>query len=223
MNFLDLCKTVKREIGLSGDGPNSVLNQTGQLAQLVGFVQSADMLIQNLWTDWNFLWAEWEVVTVAETESYAIPSDFGEWDYESFWLNWGEHTAQQLTPLTEKEDLKNSGARKIDTPLNVIILPDNNIKLFPVPDGVYTLSASYYKVPVMMTENTDVSAIPSQFHRAIIARAKMLYAEAEEIYDQMMANRTEYEETLDKLEAYALPAQRYHRFAQTTQLVVRPV
>ena len=223
MTFLELCKVVKREIGISGSGPSSVNDQQGQIAQLVGFVQSADMLIQNLWTDWNFLWDEHEFQTVAEQEGYSPPNDFGDWDYESFYINWGSNESFPLKVLNEKKDLKMSGSRTLGTPLYLVVLPNNQLKLNPIPDKEYTLTCSYYKAPTMMTENTSVSAIPEQFHRIIIARAKMLYAEAEEIYDQMSVNEREYRETLAKLESHSLHGQKPHRYAQTDQLVVRPI
>jgi len=36
MNFLQLAQRVRQEAGISGDGPVSVVNQTGEMKRVVG-------------------------------------------------------------------------------------------------------------------------------------------------------------------------------------------
>ena len=55
MTFLELCQTVRSEVGISGTGPTTVIGQEGQLLSIVNFTAEADFLIQGLWLDWNFL------------------------------------------------------------------------------------------------------------------------------------------------------------------------
>ena len=57
MTFLELCQTVRQEVGVSGTGPSTVLSQEGQLKVIVDFVAASDFEIQVLWEDWDFLWA----------------------------------------------------------------------------------------------------------------------------------------------------------------------
>ena len=58
MTFLELCQTVRQEVGLSGTGPTTVVSQEGQLKVVVDFVIEADHQVQGLWSDWNFLWSQ---------------------------------------------------------------------------------------------------------------------------------------------------------------------
>lgn len=223
MTFLELCQTVRYELGLSGEGPATVIGQTGQTKQLVGFVQAADTLIQTLYSDWKFLWKEWEQNTTASVEVYSSPADLGMWDMESLYLDWGTEDSLKLHVNNNKEDLMYSGTRDQGVPTKITFLPDYNIKLNPIPDDVYTITGSYYRVPTQLTANTDVSAIPEQFHRIIIARAKMLYAEAEEVFNMMQSYSIEYIQMLQKLEAHSLEGQSLHSFGQPVPLIVRPV
>ncbi len=223
MTFLELCQTVRNELGLSGEGPSSVTNQTGQTRQLVSFVATADMLIQTLYADWKFLWKEWELQTVSGQEVYSQPSDLSMWDMESFYLDWGTNNATKLTVQNNKEDVMYAWEREVSTPAKIIFLPDGNIKLNPIPDDIYTITGSYYSTPVYMTGNTSVSAIPAQFHRIIVARAKMLYAEAEEVFTMLQSYAVEYEQMLDKLESHSLEGQQVHSFGQPVPLTVRSI
>ena len=52
-----------------------------------------------------------------------------------------------------------------------------------------------------MTADGDISAIPPRFHKIIIARAKMYYAENEDAPEIMAGSLAEFEDLLDKLEA----------------------
>jgi len=223
MTFLELCKTVREEIGLSGTGPSTVVGQTGQMAQLVGFVKTADYMIKGLYEDWKFLWDEFSTTTVASQDTYASPVHLSSWDVESFYLNWGADGASKLLVNSYKDDRLVSAERSTGKPTHITLLPDGSLKLNPVPDGAYTLTAVYYKVPVMLSTNTDVSEIPAKFHRIIISRAKMLYAESEEIYQQMQANAIEYNLLLSRLEAYSLEGQRHNTLGQPDSMVVRAV
>lgn len=219
MNYLELCQVVKRELGLSGDGPSAVTNQQGQLAQLVGFVQAADLLVQNLWVDWKFLWSEYSFSTIASLEKYSPPSDLGVWDRNSFYI---EDTLGSIEmEFSDDYNRYRNPEKEEGLPSVIIQQPNNILKLYPIPDDAYMVYSEYFKSPVPMVENTDVSLIPSQFHRIIISRAKMLYAEAEELPQQLQIYAVEYNETLVKLEAYSLIGQHRNSFAQPEQMVVR--
>lgn len=51
------------------------------------------------------------------------------------------------------------------------------IKLHPVPAGVYTIRYDYYKEITDMSGSTDVSVIPSRYHKALISYAVTKYFE----------------------------------------------
>lgn len=45
------------------------------------------------------------------------------------------------------------------------------ISLFPIPDGVYTITIDYFRLPPDLSAGTDVPAIPAAYHNVIVDRA----------------------------------------------------
>ena len=71
-----------------------------------------------------------------------------------------------------------------------------------------------------------MTAIPPRFHRIIVARAKMYYAENEDAPEILASSLAEFEDQLDKLEADQLQRQKNRRFSSAQDafnFVVRPV
>ena len=220
MTFLELCQTVRQEVGLSGTGPTTVLNQEGQLKVIVDFVSASDSEIQTLWADWNFLWGQYSSTTTAGTRAPASqkPTDLGAWDESSFFLDYTTDNAVSLVslPYTNYRSLQRQGVAVNNQPNYVVIQPDQNIILDAPPDATYTITADYWKTPTKMTANADISAIPTQFHRVIVTRAKTMWAEREEAPEILLASAAEYADLLDKLEAHSLPHQKPRRMASVT-------
>lgn len=221
MTFLELCQTVRQEVGISGTGPTTVLNQEGQLKVIVDFVAAADSEIQTLWADWNFLWGQYSSTTSSGNRAPATqkPTDLGAWDESSFFLDYttDDNLALSLLKYTSYRSVQRNGVAVNNQPTHVVVQPDQNIILDPQPDATYTVTADYWKVPTKMTANADVSAIPIQFHRIIVARAKTMWAEREEAPEILLASAAEYADLLDKLEAHSLPNQSGRRMASVTE------
>lgn len=221
MTFLELCQTVRQEVGISGTGPTTVLNQEGQLKVIVDFVAAADTEIQTLWADWNFLWGQYSSTTSAGTRAPATqkPTDLGSWDDSSFFLDYttDDNVSLELLLYPDYRSLQRNGVAVNDQPTYVVVQPDQNIILDPPPDATYTITADYWKTPTKMTANADISAIPTQFHRIIVARAKTMWAEREEAPEILLASAAEYADLLDKLESHSLPSQGARRMASVTE------
>lgn len=217
MNFLELCQTVRQEVGVSGTGPSTVANQEGQLKVIIDFVAEADYQIQMLWQDWDFLWSQFTSTLSAGTSAPALqkPTNLGMWDIRSFFLNYTSNDYTHLTalPYIDWRSDYRQGVATNATPTYVVIQPDNNIIVEPPPDTSYTISADYWKTPTKLSANTDNSSIPSQFHRVITARAKTMWAEREEAPEILLASSAEYQDVLDKLESHSLPNQRARRLS----------
>ena len=96
------------------------------------------------------------------------------------------------------------------------IQPDQNIILEPPPDAVHTITADYWKTPAALTANTDIPDIPAQYHRAVVARAKTMWAEREEAPEILLSASAEYQDLLDKLESHSLSGQEGRRMAGGT-------
>jgi len=216
MNFLQLSQAVRQEVGISGTGPSTVLNQEGQLKVIVDFVAEADYQIQSLWHDWDFLWSQYSstLSTGTRAPATAKPTDLGNWDMRSFYLDYTSDDSTHLTPLSyvEYRTDHRQGTATNSTPTYVVVQPDSNLIVDPPPDKSYTITADYWSTPTKLTANTDNSAIPVQYHRIVVARAKTMWAEREEAPEILLASSAEYQDLLDKLESQALPGQRTRRF-----------
>jgi len=90
MTFLQLCQRARQEAGITGAGPTSVLNQTGQLGKLVGWVDQAWPAIQLMRPDWLFMNSEFTFDTDIVTRDYLAAdkaiTDMKLWDTGSFMI-----------------------------------------------------------------------------------------------------------------------------------------
>ena len=90
--------------------------------------------------------------------------------------------------------------------------------MYPTPDATTAISFEYFATPTALAADSDVSAIPPRFHKIIIARAKIYYAENEDAPEILSGALTEFEDLLDKLEADQLPSQKNRRFSKVQDL-----
>ena len=181
-----------------------------------------------MWHDWNFLWAQYSSTLSTGTRAPATtkPTDLGNWDMRSFYLDYTTDDSISLSTLSYVEwraDFR-QGVATNDSPTYVVVQPDSSLIVDPPPDKAYTITADYWKTPTKMTANTDESVIPSQYHRIIVARAKTMWAEREEAPEILLGSSAEYQDLLDKLESQSLPGQRIRRFGNLDMdEVVQPV
>lgn len=77
MNFLQIIQRAYREMGLTGSGPVSSLNQSGRNADVVNWVRDAYEEIQSSRPDWNFHWAKGTFSLTAGNDLYDPITNFG--------------------------------------------------------------------------------------------------------------------------------------------------
>jgi hypothetical protein len=182
--------------------------------KITTFIADADIDIQNLWQDWNFLVGDAVISLVASTDEYTLASlsitDLVSWDLDKFYINPGTNNYHPLEKM-KYEDWESSGDRlgvKVEAePYKIVVKPDNSLVFIDVPDAVYTVWGKYYKQPTRLAINGDTSAIPTTFEMVIIYRAKMYYAEFYEHWDLYNSAEKDYMSELMKLEAVYLPEQ----------------
>lgn len=206
MTYLEFCKKMVRDLGLK-NSITTVTGQTGMNQKIVDWVADADNEIQTIWSDWDFLWAQYEETCIVGQLEYTKPSDLGTWDFDSFYLNYTSDDYVYLSMLDYRTWRKvyRQGTQTNDEPNLFVITPAKNIYLEPRPDDTHLLTADYWRSPTWMTANTDTSPIPSRFERIIIARAKIYYAEHEEFPTVFELATKEYADLLKRLEDAELP------------------
>ncbi len=225
--YLVLCQDMARDIGIPGTGPSAVDATTLSEEEnaVVRYVANADLDIQSRWFNWDFLWTEANISAISGTSTLTssntgFPTALGNWKLDSAVWNKSADTYQVLEYMEwDKYRYEYKyGSVASDTPEVFTVKPDNNIDLYPTPDATTAISFEYFATPTALAADSDVSAIPPRFHKIIIARAKIYYAENEDAPEILSGALTEFEDLLDKLEADQLPSQKNRRFSKVQDL-----
>jgi hypothetical protein len=204
MTYLELCQKLRREVGIAGTGPSSVSSQSGMMLKVVEWVADADVAIQSKWINWTFLWSQFTQDTIVSTKDVTKPTDLASWDEGTFSLDLNTTDYLRLTKMPYRTWLTYYRANT-GKPTYFIVKPDKDVILEPVPDDVYALSADYWKRPTRLSDNADVSLIPDEFDRLIIAQAKIYYAEHENAPEIMQSAMMEYAELMHRMQVRYLP------------------
>lgn len=216
MNFKQLVNELAREGGVGGGGAiQSVDSPSGETARIVSWIRRADLDIQGLYFDWKFLWKSHTLTTSDGTSDYTGPSDVHFWDSDKVAI--GDNRAIAVIEY-ELWDGYDDGAK--GQPWQIIVMPDNSLKLYPTPDDAYTVSLPYYRTPRELDGNSDEPLIPSPFHDVIWMRALLKYGFYEAASDVIQRVRTEYPERLRALESHQLPNRYRYQLSQDPDPVV---
>jgi len=214
--YLQLVQDLHRECGASGVAPTSVLSPTGEARRLVQWIRNADLHIQRLWINWKFLRATYSQPTVNGQITLPKPGNLAVWDLDTFFIiPPGGTPGVDNAPFEAVEyDGVKSDLLDISSgePTRVIIMPDNSLKFEGTPNGAYTILADYYKTPVPLAANTDVSLIPEEFHPLIVGRALILYGNFENAAEIKKQGEETYGLFIGQLENRELPNQNYSRY-----------
>jgi len=189
---------------------------------------NADLEIQRLWQDWDFMVGTFLSTTATNSRHLkdAIPAHLGAWDVKTFWTNFGLVDSRQLGELDWEtfHRVVLSKPANVNEPVNFAIDRLRQVYLDPISFVETPFQADYWKHAIEMEGDEAQSLIPHEFHRIIIARAKMYYAEREDAPEIMVAANAEYSEMLTSMESKHLPGQKNSgRGSASTPGVVRPV
>ena len=210
MTFLELCQRVRQESGVSGSGPASVANQQAIIAKIIEWVRQADIDIQRLHDNWNFMWRSKSVDLIAGQAAYT-PGELNLFDMDSVRsmdyngdplvaISWEAFKAQRMQVMTQQQQ-----------PTVYTIRPDGALMFYAVPDKVYSLTVEYtLKVSPMQNDN-DLSPIPERFHDVILHKALMYYASHEEDNSLYGVANMRFENALSELVADQLPPITFYR------------
>ncbi len=186
MNYLELCQELRSECGIQGDGPSSVVGQTGIMAKLVRWTRQAYIDIQSRPFPWDWLQQEIEFPLTAGLGEYDLLSG-ASWarpDVSSFkntnsWL-WPVATPAAKTKvkvLTHDEFVRDVPDRTaVGVPSSVSIAPWRAVRFNRVPDRDCTYRVECRLTPELLSANDHVPAMPEQHHRVIVLFAAKYYA-----------------------------------------------
>lgn len=152
------------------------------------------------------------------TNGSAIPTNFG----MAIDMTDTSTSREKVITFMALDDLK----RQYPDPFDVTAHPANypsywtwdgvTPKVYPLPADAYTFTFSYYKNPTLLTTESQVPEIPSEFSELLVAGATYRILQANDNYDQAAIHQNKYDELLQKLVV------KYSQ-NQTAQVFVMPV
>lgn len=209
MNFLQLCQRVRQECGITGNGPTSVIGQQGQMAKVVDWVRTAWLEVQNVRTDWDFMWGNLTFDTASLEDAYTTNTTNIDTidDLMIYEKSKGRSDGKSLEQVSYQElrDYYLQGGEETGRPVKYAIRPDKAIVFAPTPIEIYTVSVDYYKTPVSLAANTDEIDIAESKHEVVMYKAMMYFAahfEAPMLYQHSQA---QYDRLINELEFKQMP------------------
>lgn len=180
---------------------SSVDSATGDSARIVQYVKDATAFIQTKWGDWRFLWGGLYVSTInPSVQSIPAPLGLYRWDENRMFFD-----GHEVKPIMWHEFTMYSAMNETGYPTQFVIMPDNSINMYPMPDQQYNIQFSWYKEPVELQADNDVPMLPDRFHRTITNYALWLYAMYDDAAELSAKSNAEYEKWLTLLEADQRP------------------
>jgi hypothetical protein len=215
VNRLTLCQSLMAEGGVSGT-MSTTLNQTGELARVVNWIDAAWNDIQISHDDWdwmrssNLLGAGASFATVAGQASYPLGAGagtcgvaltvFGKWDEYSF-RNYttavgftDEIQMQRIIYDYWRDGYMLGAQRSVQTrPVAVAIGPDKSVCIGPPSNGLYTVTGDYWTAPtVMEADDDEPTGLPAAYHMLIVYRALLKYGFYEAAPEVLQRAKTEH-------------------------------
>lgn len=223
MNFLELCQRVASECGVSLTGPGDTTNQVGRLGQIVKWTRQADMDIQTLHDNWNFMRSSFTLAVTAGDGKYAYGDclDVETGAAITHFRSWCDDTVMKIyktaSGIGTQTDLHflcypdwdsryNLGNQTNSYPFFWSQHPDRSLLLAPKPDDAFVVSGDYMKSATELEGDSAEPLFPSEYHMAIVYRAMMKYgryAGASEVYSDGQA---EYRRVINEMKRNLRPA-----------------
>ena len=215
MTFLELVKSLRQESGIPGTGPDTVVDQTGQLKRLVDWTARSWLDIQGMHDDWKFLRGSFSVDVAAATASVtpaaAGITDFRAWrekTIRTYQTTIGVYDEQWLTEW-DYDVFRDTYRFGQQTPGRPFIYAQNPsdfaLLLGPVPDVGYTITGEYFKTPVKLAADADVPAIDENLHMLIVWHALKKYARFEAAPESLVQANSEYGTLMPQMERKYAP------------------
>ena len=203
MNFLALCNRLKRKARVSGDALTAVTGQIEEYSRLIDWINESWMDLQLAREDWHWMRTSASCATVLNQATYTATdfaiTDLGNWERDSFrvYLTTTGTAGEQYLSYTGYDGWRDTyqfgpSRTAASMPTVMTITPANAVGVGPVPLAGYTITGDYFKVASELAATTDIPALPTQFHMAIVYRAMMFYGASEAASEIYQEGETEF-------------------------------
>lgn len=210
----NLCIETIDEYGIGGGSTGFDVSTTEvQHKRLLNFMIAAEIYINNLHTDWRYLWVDWTGPTLAAASStitlpvVATEGEVNQWLKEAMWLDRATANPFHLTHVPWKDFRDEFLADTIQTadPEFYSVAPDGTIYLDSKTKSSHTPSGEFYRRSSELSEDGDAPLIPSNHRRIIQVKAIINYAIREDAPEILSGEAAEYDDLLEKLEMAEWP------------------
>jgi hypothetical protein len=210
MNFLQLCQAVARDSGTVAGVPNitTVADQTGRIAQVVGWTRDAYIDLQNERDDWLWMRVPFShALTIDQIEydgadlglddfAFALP-DLPVEGWRNLSIYESGNQAQEGTIYQIEYNLFRQryqrGVHDANRPCEWAMSPQGTLLLGPKPDKAYILAGEYHTLPEELALDTDVPSMPAAYHRVIVQEAMRLMARSDEAFQVLTEKAQQYD------------------------------
>jgi hypothetical protein len=201
--FLQLCKQVRQECGVAGDGPTTVLNQTGVMKKIVDRTAQAWVDIQASRPYWKFMRNQFEFETVVDQREYPLAPSIadGGLNQQSVDKFDRKNTYLYLTSTADEKALTwmpyDHFRNRYRTyppgrPTVITEQPGRVLAFNSTPDAIYTVTCDYWMTPEFLAEDDDVPGMPEHFHNCLVWRSVMMFAGNETASDLFSWAKSQY-------------------------------
>lgn len=181
MQYLKMAQKVRQLVGMQGTGPSSV-DATGYEALFLSNIKDAWEDLQNYRKKWKWMREDVSFLTQIGVGTYTPSTLFGPsgrfkmWYDYSFFVTIG--STKQPIRFVDYDTFIHKYANQIgNSPIHEFtIRPKDCALVFPNPDKVYTITASYKKSNQELLLATDVPELPLDYHSYIVYEAVSRYA-----------------------------------------------
>jgi hypothetical protein len=215
MTFLDLCKRLRSEAGISGNGPATVVGQTGEMERVVNWINQAYEDIQNHRANWLWMRGDFSFDGTDQKADYTpaeagISERFRDWDVhtiKSYKTSIGIANEFELPiiPYRNYRSIYLTGYQAPGVPVTFALSPSQQLLLGPKPDGVYTISGQYWKGPQALLLDADEPEMPEEFHMLIVWMALERYGLFESAGEVVATGQKYAKRLMNRLEINQLP------------------
>lgn len=209
MNFLQLCQDLVKELGLAGGaGPSTVLNQRGELANVVRWIRDANLWVESEWKTWKFLHTDYSGVIQVDSRVPTAPNVptgvlVKKWDRDSIVINSGSLNAKPLRfeewSTFRKLRMMGSAFLTVDEPVIFTVKPDGTLLVYPTANATYPIIGEFWRRPKALELDADVPLMPEEFHRLIMATAAIKYGNREDAPEIISGMEGEHVSLLEQL------------------------
>lgn len=118
---------------------------------------------------WSFRYAEETLATVAGQELYALPGSL----VEVSWVSSPDDGPRRLLRRRRADQLERFPDHRADqaVPWGWANAGDGQLRLFPAPDAVYSLTVAGWTVPAALSAGTDEPVFADEFHPVVAYEA----------------------------------------------------